>query len=222
MKRFEREVTSAFTGLLQLRWAAAYSHGEFVPLVAPLFHGCLLYLFARDQRSGDGPVRVDVWVAPPHPPDDGLDNLMLGFQIRIAESFEIEDDFLSRCARRAKCLEPSLEGLAAAVENELAVPSFDTLRFRSYMFERELFKLVCGRTSDELATVGQDPPRRVAKKVVGGTAPFSALEASCQHACELLEARQRLSDDLLSFYDADSRWMGEAVAGHAYVNALAG
>ena len=126
MSKFAKEVFRCFAQLHE-RWgfvpAVEFATREFAPLVKKVTEDIVAYVFVHDRRSGNADVVISMWVAPPHPPDDGLDNLMVGFKVLIASKFEVDDEFFELGQERIIRLVPFLDGLVAPIRAELAEPS---------------------------------------------------------------------------------------------------
>ena len=102
--RFDDQVVECLAALLQDGFVPArtVATSSFVALVKRSSASVCLYLFARDDRRGPGPVRIDLWVAPIDYPDDRLDALGIGFKTLIASSAQLDPELLSGAVERVR------------------------------------------------------------------------------------------------------------------------
>jgi hypothetical protein len=191
---------------------------DFVSFVKRHSEDAYFYVFVNDGRSGNAPLDVSLWVAPPHTPDDGLDNLYVGFKTRIAESFSVTDEFFHRCDDRIVQLIPHLDGLAERVTRELHAPSFLTKRLQVYRIERRVYAVL--RAAAERALGPALDALRAGKSVAQGISSFTKLEEACAAAGKALNEAGLFETDIMSFYDGNFGQLGDALAGHIYVRAL--
>jgi hypothetical protein len=186
---------------------------------------CFLYVFVSDGRPGGANLEVALWAAPPDSPDDALDNLNIGYRIRIGGAYEVDDTFFHNCEKRILTLLPHLGGLRAAVQEELANPAFTSPRLTVYRLERRA--LACLQRAAGMKP-GSAPAvaLQTARAVALARRPLKHLEDACIAAAEALVAENALDPDLLAFFRESSSvvgmspFLGRSLADHLYVLAL--
>jgi hypothetical protein len=199
--------------------AKAIASQRFASLVKRVDDDFFLYVFVSDGRPGNASLDVALWAAPPDAPGDSLDNLYVGYKIRIGSSFEVDDAFFQNCERRILTLLPYLEGLRGAIMEELANPAFHTRRLAAYRLERQVF--ACLQQAAKLKP--QSPSAvalRTAADVTKGRCSMEKLEEAATAAVEALQADGSLGSDVIPFFGGEARFAGISLAGHLYTHAL--
>lgn len=224
MSKFATNLFDAFRRLQnEYGFVAAkeFAGSGFAPLVTSLCDDIFVYLFVHDGRPGNADVVISVWVAPPHPPDDGLDKLMVGFRVLIASKFDVDDEFFKHAQERVIKLLPSLKGLAEPVRSELMSPAFHTVRYHAYRLELEVYATLLQIDAQERkGPIGQ--VFDVAKAVASGAASMNKLEKACLVAAKQLLLEERLGQEVMNFYGKDPEFLASSIMGHLYVHALVG
>jgi hypothetical protein len=130
------------------------SNSRFAVAVRSMTLHTAAYAYVRDDRRGNAGVAADVWIAPLDYPDDGFDNLGVGFKAFIGRTFDEPDDrwFAAVRSRIVRYVNASNE-IARAVESELQDPAWVTQRLKMYRLQVQAFhhaRQVDGNLADHL------------------------------------------------------------------------
>jgi len=93
--------------------------GRFASLLRRETEDVFMYVFVSDGRPGGANLDVDVWIAPPDSADDGLDNLGVGYKIRIGSEYDVDDVFFANCQRRIVHFLACVPAIVPLVRREL-------------------------------------------------------------------------------------------------------
>jgi len=198
--------------------ARATSNDRFAALVRSEADDVFTYVFVHDGRAGDVNLDVDLWLAPPNSPDDALDNLYVGYKIRIGSEFDVDDEFFLNCQRRIIHLLPYANQLVPAVRLELASPAFSTRRLQAYRIEREALATLLNSAKD-----GNEAAREAlhwAHLALLGDADLDTLKDKCVLAAGRLMELQCFSEKVLEFCDNQVSFLASALSGPLYAYAL--
>jgi hypothetical protein len=177
------------------------------------------YYFILRERGGT--VWAELRVAPPQFPDDRLQQLP-GYGLELGQCYDFaaaSEEFLDSVVRRATIVIPKIDGLADAVEEELASPVFSPegmLRYaRGAIAYEELRNSLESQDSRSMPGVLD-----VAKAVARGHQPEDHLVAACVPLVkELLPVVDALRDPA---FEGKARVIGRLLAPHFYVDAVVG
>lgn len=194
----------------------ASSNERFASLLRKETDDICVYVLVHDDRSGGANMDVDVWVAPPHSPDDGLDRLYVGYKIRIASEYDLDPDFFQNCESRIVSLLPCLPGLFPAIRAELKAPVFRTKRITTYLMEQRASAVV-RRAAAEGSPVARDAIQ-AAGSAARGLASLDDVAELCTAAA--INLKDSLDDGFLEYWRDDFKKVGAVLARRAYVQAL--
>ncbi len=161
---------------------------------------------------------MDLWIAPPHSPDHGLDSLTIGYKLNIGREYEVDDLFFEQCQLRIVRLLPHLQELCAATVDELRSPSFSNKRIPIYRLERRTY---C--QWKQFAAEGLEIYSHVfesGKKVAENGIPHSELEEACRAAAQDSCLNARIDPDALAFFENHSEWLASSMASYVHVESL--
>jgi hypothetical protein len=230
--------TTAFrclAGLAQYGFvpATAVAQPDFAALVCRRNEVVCYYLLARDDRSGGGPVRVDLWVAPPASPDDVVGRFGIGEKISIAEAASYDVTFFSEVHDRVVAQLPQLSALAHQVEHRYTTESAPNKALQVNQQGQALLKALhqyarsdAGRYVALIFHLAVD--------VANGQATFGRLEETCTEVaaqllqdsqappevCHLTFQGQAMQIGALSATEWQARLVGRVLAPQLYIEAL--
>lgn len=218
MGKFSKTIFDAFDGL-SFRPSKGSTSEDFAALIRRERPGVCSYIYARDDRRGNGPLAVHYWVAPPDFPDDGLDNLGVGFKIPLANTFDSDVDAFVRVARaRVESLLPAVPSLTEVVERELETPTALTKRLVAYREQVVLFAAVMAfaSTNDTVAeTIGR------ARDAVQKDRPYKEFAAECQRLIQIVRAnRDQFAEDHQHFFNKSDLMLQTILSRHLYIESL--
>ncbi len=125
----------AIYGLAELGFVPAKlaSDRRFAVAVKAMTLRTAAYLMVRDDRAGSGPISAHLWIAPRDFPDDGLDNLGVGFKTLLFQTYEeLSEVGFEAIAGRCRTFMLGASELAGAVDNEIDSPLRLTKRRDTY------------------------------------------------------------------------------------------
>ena len=189
MGKFSKSVFEIFDGLSFVPSKSTASD-DFAVLLRRERQMVCSYIYARDDRRGNGPVAVHYWIAPPDFPDDGLDNLGVGFRIFIASTFQMSDDFLPSARARVQRLLAATPALAEVVVSEMREPvKDDTTRLGAYQEEVSLFRMVTQFAAKPGNTDVVEIMQRAAE-AVRRDRPYREFAMECQRLVGIVKAKR--------------------------------
>ncbi len=199
--------------------AKSVSGNYFVSLVKQISKNICLYLFIKDERSGNGDLNIYLWIAPKDLPDEGIDNLGVGYKILIGASYEPDNSFYEACVLRVKNLLDNIEGIADVVRHEIKKPAFKTYRLKAYRYELSIFKKFL-KYSKHDNSKEMKAFHKNAKKIVDGKGSLEKFEKQGAKIALNLLKNQCLSDEEIDFFENDEQIIGDCIADHLYVTTL--
>lgn len=213
MSQFGAKVFRAFN-LLQASHrflpARATAGGKFAVILRKESDDIYTYIFVRDGRMNDANMDVDMWVAPLHEAGDGLDKLYIGFKIRIASEYDIDDKFFEDCEKRIVTLLSCVPQISLATQRELREPSFQTRRYQTYQIERKalsaLLMAAKQHNEDAMNAIG------VANRVVDGKGTCDDIEIACISAAEQLLHRNVFDYEVVDFFEKSASQLGASIS----------
>jgi hypothetical protein len=194
------------------------SDKRFASLVRKEADDIFVYVLVHDGRPGHSNLNIDIWVAPPDEPGDGLDSLYVGYKVRIGSEFNIDDQFFLNCEARIITFLTCVPAMIPAIRSELQNPAFRTLRWTSYMMERRVLAalLRAAGGGDQIIREAVD----AAAAAAAGKRTLDEITDSCIAAATQMIERGDFDHDILDRYRGDGKKIGMSVAGHVYANAL--
>lgn len=97
-------------------------------------------IYAKD--TSERGTTIEMWVAPPDLPDDGLDNLNVGYKIWIGAQVSPDDDFFQGCESRIITLLSCIPALIPTIRQELENPAIKTRRWTVYQQQWDVVRIV--------------------------------------------------------------------------------
>jgi hypothetical protein len=191
---------------------------RFAALVRQETEDVYVYVFVHDGRSGDVNLDVDLWVAPPDEPGGGLDNLYVGYKVRIGSEYDVADAFLLNCQKRIIHFLPCVSAMVPLIREELLNPSFRTKRWTVYHIERKALSTLLAAAqagdADSIAAV------KAAKRLAKNGANLETLVDGCTPIATTLIGQASLESDVADFFDDRVKWLASSLATHLYAKAL--
>lgn len=218
MGKFSKTVFDCFDGL-NFRPSKATASDDFAVLTRRERPGVCSYIYVRDDRRGKGSIAVHYWVAPPDFPDDGLDNLGVGFKIPIGSTYDADADSFIQVARsRVDMLLPAIPSLVEVVERELETPAVVTKRLIAYREQVVLFSTVLA-----LVPVNESVADVVdrANDAVLRNRPYKEFATECQRLIQILKAnREQFPADRQQFLDKSDLMLQTIISRQLYIESL--
>jgi hypothetical protein len=185
--KFSKNVFETFDGL-GFTPSKGTATEAFAALLRREGHDVCSYIYVRDDRSGNGAIAIHYWIAPPDFPDDGLDNLGVGFRILIASSFRPSDEFLTSARTRLERLLLATPVLAEVVSNDSKAPAIVTKRLAAYREEVTFFRVL---TEVSMLHGNADMAEAIerAADVVRRERPYRDFVAECQGLVQITKAK---------------------------------
>lgn len=177
---FPARVFRCLAGLAQYGFVGANAAAltDFAALVCRAREVVCYYLLLRDDRSGGGTVRADLWVAPITSPDDAVRRIGVGKEIPIAETESPDAAFLSEVQVRVVALLPELPEIAQQVEHRYTTEADPSLALQVNRQGRTMLGAL-RRYADCEAGSYVAPLFDSTVDVVGGRLTLEALEKAC-------------------------------------------
>ncbi len=202
------------------RASHATASKDFAALVARPYSDICYYLLIRDDRSGGGLVRADLWVAPPEIPDDSLESLGVGIKLLVGEIYEFDTTFLKAIVRRVILLLPALPALVDVVRQEIHHPIFHSQRQGKYRLEYEAYHRLVDFSRTEAGSYCR-VIFETADMVVRGRKSYKSLEQICTTiASELLASEPILIPFDNPYFQNNPSFIGMYIASKVYIEAL--
>ncbi|MHC5539238.1 Imm25 family immunity protein [Singulisphaera rosea] len=176
------------------------------------------YLFASDGRMSGGNLDIDLWIAPPDEPGDGLDRLYVGHKIRIASEFEVDDGYFAKSQQRVIHLLPFVSAIVPLVDQELEEPSFQTKRWSVYRIQRKAIFSVLTEAAN-----GNNRIRAAvneARRLADEKGSMERLKEVCLPIAESLLESTILDDEVFQFFKGKTDSFASSISMHLYVYAL--
>ncbi len=191
---------------------------RFASLVRQEQEDVYSYVFASDGRTSGGNLDIDLWIAPPDEPGDGLDRLYVGYKIRIASEFDVDDAYFAKSQQRIVHLLPFVSALVPLVSQELKKPTFQTKRWNIYRIQRKasFSVLIEADNGNDKARAAISEARRLAE----GKGSMKTLSEVCLPIAESLLESNILDDDVFQFFRGKTDSFVSAISMHLYVHAL--
>jgi hypothetical protein len=219
MGTFAKQVFNAFKGM-SFTPSTATASNDFAALLRREHETVCSYIYARDDRRGNGPVAVHYWIAPPDFPDDGLDNLGVGYKIPMVSTFMPDDTFFSVARARVENVVGAATALSEAVMNECKAPSSVTSRLIAYREQVTLYDIVMriGARGDNAEMVSVI--ERANEAVKAGRS-YRAFSSECQRLAEILKSRKvEFPPEHQRFLERPQLMLQTMLSRHIYVEAL--
>jgi hypothetical protein len=221
MGSFATNVYSVMQGLqtrLRFKPAVAYSSKSFAPLAMRLSDLAFAYVFVKDHRHGGGDMTVSVWIAPLAAPDDALDKLNIGFKIRIASEFEVDDAFFLAAESRIERLVPCLYGFDGIISDELRSPSFRSRKFEVYTKAVSVYSRMNRMASEGVQEVVA--AYSTCRELIRKRASVQTFESACESAAAMILRCGVLSPSDSEFFQNDPKVLGYDISGFVYTSVL--
>lgn len=221
MSHFAKSIFKIFSDLIENhRFVPAYatSSKAFASLVRWEAEDTFVYVFVKDGRSGNANMEVSVWIAPPEEPGDGLDNLYVGYKIRIGSEYDVDEEFFRGCQARIVQLLSFVPALVPCVRAELASPAIRTRMWTSYQMIGIALTSLLTAASDGNSTVQE--ALGIARKSVAGSATRKQLEVACIEAATTLYQEGRFDHALVELFRKDPKLIGYGLVGRLYGHVL--
>ena len=221
MATFQSNIFQVFDDLItQHRFVPVKSGAvaRFASLIRRETEDVFVYVFVSDGRPGGATLDVDVWIAPPENADDSLDNLGVGYKIRIGNEYDVDDVFFAQCQCRIVHFLPCIPAIVPLVQLELQHPGFPTKRWTVYQLEQSAFSCLLSRAkagdSETMAVL--DAARRLAT----GKGSFAKLTQSILPIAVTLMEQSVFDEKVIEFFEGDAKWLTDTLANRLYIHAL--
>ena len=221
MASFAESVFQIFSDLQKLHRfvpARAGSGKTFASMVQSYAPDIVVYLFVSDGRPSHANVDVNLWVAPPDDPGDGLDALYVGYRIRIASEFNVDEHFFINCQKRIITLLPSVKCFVAPIRSELAEPAFKTRRYFSYHIERKALATVLrvAKENDTTVLAVVETVRQLAR----GKSKIDGIFEACMPLAEHMLGRGYFANDYVDLCRQNVRSIANSIGAQLYISSL--
>lgn len=215
MGKFSRDVFEAFDGL-KFTPSTSTASDDFAALLRREHQSVCSYIYVRDDRRGKGPVAVHYWIAPPDFPDDGLDNLGVGYKIGMASTFNYDGAFLSTARVRLEYVLATAPALAEVVVRELKHPATVTNRLTAYREQVALYEAMVRIADGELS----DAIKR-AREIVRQGRPYREFLSESQRLIQIVKAkRETFAPELQRLLDRPDLMLQTIINRQTYVESL--
>ena len=198
--------------------ARAGADKNFASLVREEEEDVFVYVMVHDNRPGGGTVEVHVWVAPPESPDDTLDKLYVGYRIRIADEYDIDDEFFLNCQQRIVHFLPCVAAMVPLIREELVNPSFRTRRWIVYQLEQRavarVLQLAESGETDAVSAV------KAATRLALGRGSYSRFNSACAPIATVLLKDEKMDADILRFFKGNIDSLASTLSRFLYARAL--
>jgi hypothetical protein len=188
MGKFSKSVFEAFDGLGFMP-SKGTATDDFAALLRRERHDVCSYVYVRDDRRGNGPLAIHYWIAPPDFPDDGLDNLGIGFKIPISGTFRPSDDYLPSARTRLERLLVATPALVEVVINDSKAPAVVTKRLAAYREEVRFFRAVT-QVAVMHGNADMVEAMERAADVVKRERPYRDFAGECLRLAQIVKARR--------------------------------
>lgn len=191
---------------------------RFVSMIRYETEDVFVYLFVKDGRPSGANLDVDIWIAPPDEAGDGLDNLYVGYKVRIGSEYEIDDSFFINCSNRIIHFLSCVPAIAPLIIQEMKEPYFKTRRWKVYQIERSALMTLLdkARAGDATTVKLLDDIKRLSF----GKNGFSKLEAACMPIAVSLLEKGELDKSVIRFFDGDANSLASTLAKHLHIREL--
>lgn len=190
----------------------------FASLVRRESEDVYTYIFVTDGRPSGANLNVDVWIAPPDEPGDGLESLYVGFKVRIGSEYDIDDAYFISCQSRIIHFLSCIPAIVPLVRHELEEPSFRAKRWTVYRLQRSsLATLLSNANSGDAATIALI---EIAKRLAAGKGSLAKLKEAAMPIAATLIDQNSLDKSAQEFFAGNTRSLASTLAVHLYVREL--
>ena len=191
---------------------------RFTSLVRQEAEDVFIYVFVRDGRPSGANLDVDVWVAPPDEPGDGLESLYVGYKVRIGSEYDVDDAYFINCQNRITHFLSCVPAIVPLVRQELEKPSFRTKRWTVYQLQQSSLATLLSKAKEgDLATIAVID---AAKRLATGKGSLAKLEEATMPIAVTLLEQKVLEKNVLQFFDGNAKSLASTLATHLYIRAL--